>query len=295
MPALRREIESGLFQGRISAVVATNALELGIDVGDLDVTLHVGFPYSLSSFWQQAGRGGRRRGHSVAILIVDGASDPVGTYYATHPEELMAREFPEALIDITSEALVSFHLQCAAEEMPVNSVQDQRWFQGDLESICDTYLSRQSDGKYRCHRSFSPHPAQHMSIRGTGADQDDIMIQLVDVQTKKVLEELEPQRALFHVYEGAVYFHEGKSYVVQYVDFQGDGKALLKRQDVDYITKQRDYTDVDGVTVFASTGVQSGQVCSYGEVRSTSIISLLHSEKSDCSHFHGVWVPQIRS
>jgi DEAD/DEAH box helicase domain-containing protein len=127
-----------LFGGNILGVVATNALELGIDVGDLDVTIHVGFPGSLASLWQQAGRAGRRCNHSAAILMLD--SDPLDAFYARKPDLVAGRTFERALLNVESRPSLDLHLQCAATEMMIRLPHDEYWFGREIQATCEQAL-----------------------------------------------------------------------------------------------------------------------------------------------------------
>ena len=255
---LRRTIEGELFSGKLMGVVSTTALELGIDIGDLDVTLHLGFPYSMAGFWQQAGRAGRRKSKSLAVFIVD--KDPLDLYYANHPELLLERVFERVTCDFAGTPIYDQHLQCAAKESPLVPGRDEKWFGDALSDACTRNLWKMG---YLFHPSpkFTPNPAKHFPIRCIEQES----LQIIDMETQAILEEVEISRALYHVFEGAVHFFEGCSYIILKADFQ-EKRALARRCDVNYITRQRDYTDVDGMKS-SWTRQHNGASLSLGEVR----------------------------
>ncbi|XP_028763598.1 uncharacterized protein LOC114721875 isoform X2 [Neltuma alba] len=242
----RRKIESEFFGGKLCGVVATNALELGIDVGEIDVTLHLGFPGSVSSLWQQAGRGGRRDKPSLAVYVAFGS--PLDQYFMRHPEKLFGRPIECCHVDAQNKQVLEQHLVCAAHEHPLNMLYDEQYFGSCLGSALISlkargYLSyeQSSDSSTRIWTYIGPEklPSHAVNIRAI----ETIRYEVIDQQRKQVLEEIEESKAFFQVYEGAVYLCQGKTYLVEKLDLSNK-VASCKEADLKYYTKTRDFTDI---------------------------------------------------
>ncbi|PIL23843.1 hypothetical protein GSI_13594 [Ganoderma sinense ZZ0214-1] len=243
----RRRIEREAFSGNVLGIIATNALELGVDIGVLDAVIMLGFPMGgLASFRQQAGRAGRRARDALGILVADAL--PVDQYYVEHPDELFDRSTNDLVIDLDNKVILEAHLQCAAHEMPLTA-EDEKYFGTSMAEICETKLSKDKEGWYHTHSRYLPYPSKHVSIRGI----EDEKYSVVDVSrfgrpsgTVHILEEIELSRALFEIYEGAVFMHQGLTFLVQEVSH--DSKmAKVVRSDVNWITEPRDFTNVDAL------------------------------------------------
>jgi DEAD/DEAH box helicase domain-containing protein len=236
----RRRIETEMFQGQLLGVVATTALELGIDIGSLDCVMTWGFPYTIANLRQQSGRAGRRNKDSLSILVGDGfATDQ---HYMQNPDELFTKPNCELQVDLENMLVREGHIQCAAYEMPIRPREDAKYFGKDLPKICLERLIRDDMGFYHCHDRFRPIPAKYVAIRDT----EDDHFAIVDITNGRnvVLEELEASRATFTLYDGAIFLHQGNPYLVR--DFQPDkGMARVERVKVEWTTVQRDYTDID--------------------------------------------------
>ncbi|KAF3919201.1 hypothetical protein AA313_de0201473 [Arthrobotrys entomopaga] len=243
----RRRIESEMFNGHLLGIVATTALELGIDVGTLDAVLMVGFPYSISNLRQQSGRAGRRKRDSLSVLIGD--RFPLDQHYMSNPELIRSMPNPCLMLDLENILVLEGHVQCAAFEMPINTHQDEKYFGTGLKSLADERLVKDDRGFYHCHDRFRPYPSQHVSIRDT----EDDHFAVVDVTQKRnvVLETVEPSRIAFTIYEGAIFLHQGFKYLVRELNI--DRKlAKVELVNVDWITTQRDFTNVDPIETEAT-------------------------------------------
>ncbi|KAI6090077.1 P-loop containing nucleoside triphosphate hydrolase protein [Hypoxylon rubiginosum] len=238
----RRRIESEMFEGKLIGIVATTALELGVDIGTLDCVMTLGFPYTIANLRQQSGRAGRRNKDSLSILVGDCfATDQ---HYMQNPDELFTRPNCELQVDLDNMLVLEGHIQCAAYEMPIKPVEDAVYFTKDLAKIAEERLIKDDLGYYHCHDRFRPVPSRFVAIRDT----EDEHFAIVDITHGKniVLEELEASRAFFTIYDGAIFLHQGNSYLVR--DFQPDRKiAKVEKVKVEWTTQQRDFTDVDPV------------------------------------------------
>ncbi|KAI0747965.1 P-loop containing nucleoside triphosphate hydrolase protein [Daedaleopsis nitida] len=246
----RRRIEREAFSGNLLGIVATNALELGVDIGVLDAVIMLGFPMGgLASFRQQAGRAGRRARDALAVFVADAL--PVDQHYINNPEELFDRRTSDLMVDLDSKVILEAHLQCAAHEMPLTE-EDETYFGPNMKEICATKLEKDREGWYHTHPRYLPYPAKHVSIRGI----EDEKYSVVDITrvgrpggTAHLLEEVELSRALFEIYEGAVFIHQGLTFLVQEVSH--DSKmAKLVRSDVNWITEPRDFTNIDALQTY---------------------------------------------
>ncbi|CAM8942684.1 unnamed protein product [Rhodiola kirilowii] len=203
----RRRIESDFFGGKLRGIAATNALELGIDVGHIDVTLHLGFPGSIASLWQQAGRAGRRGKPSLAAYV--SFQDPLDQYFMKHPLKLFGSPIECCHVDSQNEQVLAQHLSCAALEHPLHSHYDGKYFGSGINRgimllkekgyvACDP--SRHSSARIWTYIGREKKPSQAVSIRAIETEKYKVM----DKQRGEVLEEIEESRAFFQVYEGAV-------------------------------------------------------------------------------------------
>ncbi|PYH42400.1 ATP-dependent 3'-5' DNA helicase [Aspergillus saccharolyticus JOP 1030-1] len=241
-PQDRRIIEKDMFEGRLMGIVATNALELGVDIGSLDAVITLGFPYSISNLRQQSGRAGRRNKDSLSVLVGD--RYPTDQHYMRNPEELFTKPNCELQVDLTNELVLEGHVQCAAFEMPIRPDEDSTYFGPQLAEFAATRLTRDVLGYYHCHERFRPQPSRSVSIRDT----EDQHFAVIDTTNSRnvVLEEVEASRAFFTIYEGGIFLHQGQTYLVQ--EFNPDRHfARVIRVHVDWNTMQRDYTDIDPI------------------------------------------------
>ncbi|CAH9142638.1 unnamed protein product [Cuscuta epithymum] len=242
----RRRIEHDLFSGKMCGIAATNALELGIDVGHIDVTLHLGFPGSIASLWQQAGRSGRRGNPSIAIYVAFGG--PLDQYFMKLPNKLFKSPVECCHIDANNPQVLEQHLACAAFEHPLSLHHDEKYFGPGLEAAVMTlkdkgYLSTDvsHDCSARIWSYIGPEkvPSNAVNVRAIETGR----YQVIDKQKNELLEEIEESRAFFQVYEGAVYLNQGKTYLVKEMDLSSK-IAWCQEADLKYYTKTRDLTDI---------------------------------------------------
>lgn len=258
--AERREIEQALFDGSLRGVVATSALELGIDVGGLDVCILNGFPGTIASMWQQAGRAGRQSQHSLAALVA--GDDQLDHWFITHPEELFSRPPEPAVINPTNPHVLLPHLGCAAYELPLTP-DDERWWGDTLDDAIRTLvLDDLLKLRPPTHRggpaavwAGGRRPSTGISLRSSGGEEfriaqpDGTLVGTVD-----------GARALRLIHPGAVYMHLGDSWRVSSLDLD-DRVALVEPADGGEYTQPRATTDVEVLTTERRRAVGSAELC----------------------------------
>jgi DEAD/DEAH box helicase domain-containing protein len=232
LPEERREIERQLFSGELMGVASTNALELGIDVGSLDAAIIVGFPGTIASTWQQAGRAGRASDESLAVFV--GYNDPIDQYLVRHGEYFFRQTPENAIIDPENRYILAKHLRCAAFELPIREP-DMRLF-GDMTEPIVNLLEefrelKEIDGRF--YWSSTVQPARDVSLRTISEDTYTI----VDATDRnKVVGVVDGVSALEVVYPEAVYLHEGETYYVRELDLK-QKIAYVEKKEVDYYTQ----------------------------------------------------------
>jgi len=266
LPADRRQIEQELFSGRLLGVVATNALELGIDVGDLEATILTGYPGSIASTWQQAGRSGRGKDDSLSILI--GLDNPLDQYFMRHPDFFFGKSVENALVNPDNPYILRAHLLCAAWESPLTRA-DEKIF-GPAFNQVRADLVEQGLLRERRHRWYlSPsifYPAQGVNIRsGSAAD-----FALIDTSTGVLLETVDADMAFFQVHPGAIYLHQGDSYLVTELDLLGH-IAYIEPTMANYYTQTKELTDLSIIKVNQTKSCGTAQVF-LGEVEVTTTV-----------------------
>ncbi|CCG80947.1 putative DEAD/DEAH box helicase [Taphrina deformans PYCC 5710] len=268
-PQDRRRIEQEMFKGSLLGIIATNALELGVDIGSLDAVLTIGFPYTISALRQQSGRAGRRNKDSLAMYIAD--PFPMDQHYMNHPEELFSMPNTELQVDLTNTLVMEGHLQCAAAEMPINVEDDKVYFGKTLHALAEDRMIKDANGFYHCHPRFLPHPSRQVGIRDT----EDGHFAIIDITQNRntVLEELEPSRANFTVYEGAIFMHQGRTFLVRELNPEKKFAKVVLAQNIEWSTRQRDYTDTDPIETEITRRIpDSPSKVFYGGVRITRIV-----------------------
>ena len=235
----RRAIERRLADGELLAVAATNALELGIDIGSLDAAVLTGYPGTRASMWQQAGRAGRRADGSLALLVAQ--DDPLDQYLVQHPEDLFDRPAEAAVIDPANPYVLEPHLRCAARELPIADL-DVAYFGPEAAAALERMgergeLARRRDAWHDAGRD-SPH--RLVDVRaGAGS-----VYTIVNATTGEVIGTADEHRAFGTLHPGAVYLHMGEQFLVHELDLTR-GVAAVEPADPDYYTQSRDLTDIE--------------------------------------------------
>lgn len=267
-PQDRRRIEKEMFEGKLLGIIATNALELGVDIGTLDAVITVGFPYTIANLRQQSGRAGRRNKDSLSVLIGD--SFPTDQYYMDNPEEIFTKPNCELQVDLENLLALEGHVQCAAFEMPIRPQEDKVYFGEQLLEIAEKRLVKDSLGFYHCNDRFRPFPSKYVNIRDT----EDGHFVVIDVTEGRnaVLEEVEPSRAFFTIYEGGIFLHQGQTYLVK--EFSPELRmAKVSLVKVDWTTQQRDYTDIDPIETEAIRQIPNSlSRAFYGVIRIRAVV-----------------------
>jgi DEAD/DEAH box helicase domain-containing protein len=265
LPAQRREIERGLREGTVRCVVTTTALELGIDIGQLDVAVLTGYPGTIASARQQMGRAGRRQAASAAVLVAGPAA--LDQYIVTHPEYLTAGSVERALVNPDNEVILAGHLACAAAELPLEVGEAFGRARGVPELVEDLVEAGQLyKANGRLYWAGSGYPASTIGLRS--ASPDRVVIQASDPDgSNRVIGEIDRAGVPLLLYENAVYLHEGESYLVEQLDWEG-GVATVRAADVDFYTRPAIGERIEVLREHQTTG--SGFRTSWGDVRVVS-------------------------
>jgi DEAD/DEAH box helicase domain-containing protein len=259
LPLKRREIEKGLRDGSILGVVSTNALELGIDIGTLDVAVLAGYPGSITSTWQRAGRAGRKTGASAAVLVASSA--PLDQFIVNNPEYFFSKNPERALINPDNLTILINHVECAAFELPFSDGEKFGTMEiGEiLKFLEEEKLVHHSRDKW--YWTSDAYPADGVSLRSISSDN----FVVVDATEKsKAIAEVDFSAALTTLHEKAIYICEGEQYFVEKLDY-AERKAYVTKTDVDYYTDAIDYTKIKILDVFEKKDLDRGTAV-HGEV-----------------------------
>lgn len=273
LPSQRREIEQGLRRGNITGVVSTNALELGIDIGSLEACILCGYPGSIASTWQQAGRAGRRNGVAATILVA--SSSPLDQYVVTNPEYFFQSSPEYGLINPDNLVILYSHMKCAAFELPFDN---QEKFGVETTQEILSYMEEARILRHvgnRWHWMSDVFPAEEVSLR-SASNENFIIIDITHPQ-HHVIGETDRFSAPMLLHEEAVYIHEGQQYQVEKLDFD-DKKAYIRKVDVDYYTDASLSVDLKVIDVFREH--QDNRIWrNSGEVMVTSIVTMFKKIK----------------
>jgi DEAD/DEAH box helicase domain-containing protein len=253
LPNLRREIEKGLREGKIKGVVSTNALELGVDIGSLEACILTGYPGSIASTWQQAGRAGRRTGLSCAFLV--SRSTPLDQFIIRHPDHFFGRSPEHARVNPENLTILLSHIQCAAFELPFRG--DEKFGGADLGEILEflaekRVVKRLGDSWYWAQDSY---PADRISLRSVAAEN---FVVLDRSEGNRVVAEVDFESAPLTVYPGAIYMVESRQYQVEALDHD-NRKAYVSPVTADYYTEAVLYTHLKILDVFLCDPEEGGK------------------------------------
>lgn len=233
LPNQRRAIERGLRSGEVLGVVSTNALELGIDIGRLDACVMVGYPGTVASAWQQAGRAGRRHGTSAAVLVA--SNGPLDQYIVQHPDYFFGRAPEHGLINPDNLLILVSHVKCAAFELPFRAGEafgvDAAGTEEILAYLQDERIVRFAGGQW--HWMSENFPAEDVSLRSAGGE-NFVIVDTTEPQ-HRVIGEMDRLAAMTMLHTHAVYIHEGQQYLVDKLDWD-QRRAWVHKVDVDYYT-----------------------------------------------------------
>ena len=232
LPTERRKIEKGLRSGEIYGVVSTNALELGVDIGQLQVCIMTGYPGTISSAWQQAGRAGRRHGEALVIMVA--SSSPLDQYIIQNPAYFLEKSPETARINPDNLIILIDHMKCAAYELPFKAGEQFGTVGTEelLEYLTEErVLYRNGDKWFWMNDSF---PAHNISLR-SASQENVIIVDQSDVANVKVIGEMDRFSAMTLLHDEAIYLHQGNQYQVEKLDWE-EKKAFVREVDVDYFT-----------------------------------------------------------
>lgn len=271
LPTERRDIEHSLRQGTARAVVATNALELGIDIGGMDAVVLVGYPGSIASTRQQAGRAGRKLGSSLAVLVA--SSFPLDQFLMQHPEFIFDRSPEQALINPDNLLILLQHLRCAAFELPFKK--------GDLFGRLDPVLLQsilellsQSGDLHASGDKFfwmaDSYPANNVSLRSSSPN--SVVLQIMHANgNPQIIGQVDYESALWMAHPQAIYLHSGNMYEVQNLDLESN-TAQIKPVEVDYYTEPRKKIEIEKLSLIRQSEVTGGSR-NYGELMVTTQVT----------------------
>lgn len=272
LPKERREIEKGLRDGKILGVVSTNALELGVDIGNLDASIITGYPGSVASTWQQTGRAGRRNSLSASILVA--SSSPLDQFIINHPEYFFEASPEHGLINPNNLYILVSHIKCAAFELPF--ADGETFGKENIYEILDFLegerILRHVGGRW--HWMAESFPAEEVSLRSASAEN----FVIIDItKDAKVIGEVDQSSAPMMIHEEAIYIHAGQQYQVEKLDYE-EKKAYVRKVDADYYTDANLAVEIKVLDVFREKTVDNGQ--NYvGEVMVTSLATMFKKIK----------------
>jgi DEAD/DEAH box helicase domain-containing protein len=273
LPEERRSIEHDLKDGRIKGIVSTNALELGIDIGSLDAVIISGYPGTMMSTRQQAGRAGRNGTDSLAILVA--MANPLDQYFMNHPDRFFSRSHEHAIVDTQNPYIVSGHLLCAAAELPVNEETDTAFFGASLPSLLTDLATHDLVRKTSRGWVYSGRGRAAGTVQLDGIPGPTFRI----LHKGKLLETMDQGQAFREAHRGAIMLHQGITYVVNEMDLDTH-TVRVTETDVDYYTQPFKEVDLKILETIEKKSLH-GMECSYGDVEVTETITGYKIKRKD--------------
>jgi len=263
LPSERRQIEQGLRTGEIRGVVSTNALELGIDIGELDSCVMVGYPGTVASTWQQSGRAGRKAGVSVAIMVA--SSSPIDQYIVNHPDYFFGKSPESGVVNPDNLIILMSHVKCGAFELPF---EDRERFGVDataelLEYLEEHEVLQRQENRY--HWTSQSYPAEEVSLRS--ATPENFVI-IDTTRDNRVIGEVDLYTAPLLIHDEAIYIHQSRQFHVEKLDWERR-KAYVRAVDVDYYTDAEVKTDIRVLDLFEQAELALGSKA-HGEISVTT-------------------------
>ncbi len=266
LPEERREIERLLFSGQLLGVISTSALELGIDIGDLDLCILVGYPGSIMATWQRGGRVGRGARNSATILI--GQEDALDQHFMRQPEDFFVRSPEAAVLNPANISIMEQHLHCCAAELPLSFSENLLQNNTILDSVTalwrsGTLLQTASGNQWISSRKY---PHRHVSLRGGGTQ-----MAIIDAENGEIIGEIDTGRSLKECHPGAIYLHRSTTWVIEKLDLPGN-EVLARRETPSYFTRPMSEKRTEILEVIETKTSFSTQV-SFGRVRVTEKVT----------------------
>jgi DEAD/DEAH box helicase domain-containing protein len=262
LPEERREIEAKLVSGDLLGVISTSALELGIDIGGLDVCLLVGYPGTVAATWQRGGRVGRADRESLIALIAQ--PDALDQYFMHHPQDFFGRGFESAVVDPDNSVVVSKHLVCASAEIPLRTDESiipvQNYTPLLDQLVTDGELLRSASGREWFSHRLNPHRLVDIRSAGEG-------FTIFEEETKRLIGQISVPRVYSECHPGAIYLHRAEPYLVTRLD-QGKREAWVKVVDVDYYTRALSEKETEILSVVKTQPFPHFTAC-YGRLKVT--------------------------
>jgi DEAD/DEAH box helicase domain-containing protein len=266
LPEERREIETRLSEGALLGVIATSALELGIDIGDLDICILVGYPGTVMTTWQRGGRVGRKENESLIILV--GLEDSLDQHFMRNPRDFFNREVESTVLNPTNKTIVKRHLICAAAEQPLRIdeplVQDEKIGEIITELVSDASLLLTADGNYWVGARKYPH--RELDLRGSGRT-----FVIRNENDGTALGEIDYMRCFKECHPGAVYLHRGKTWIITNLDLDSH-EVTGARQDVNYFTRTMGNKTTEILETYRTFETERFRV-SFGYLRVTDTVT----------------------